>query len=209
MHCLAYGDAGAFRACLNARLCVQHRLPAPLGKDARLFGPQGAAQKCIITNTAITYCIKSLHCVFLIAHCIPQPKVTALATGITSTIGLVLMTLAAGGGGSNSSGALLLPGWCLLACGGGGMHVSGFHVSNLYGARKKEASSMLSAAFGERPRASLSLRRHFIAVHRIAVHPPQVVVRSSFLCSSSPRSLAARASPQSWRFTRPLVPFSP
>jgi len=76
------------------------------------------------------------------------PKVTALATGVTSTIGLVLMTLAAGGGGSNSSGALLLPGWCLLACGGGGMHVSGFHVSNLYGARKKEASSMLSAAFG-------------------------------------------------------------
>ena len=119
------------------------------------------------------------------------------------------MTVAAGGGGSSSSGALLLPGWCLLACGGGGMHVSGFHASNLYGARKKEASSMLSAAFGERPRASLS---PLAPLHRRSSYrraPPQVVVRSSFLCSSSPRNLAARASPQSWRFTRPLVPSSP
>mmetsp|Transcript_32831 Transcript_32831/g.77627 ORF Transcript_32831/g.77627 Transcript_32831/m.77627 type:complete len:309 (-) Transcript_32831:208-1134(-) len=32
---------GAFRACLNARFCVQHRLSASVGQDARLLGPQG------------------------------------------------------------------------------------------------------------------------------------------------------------------------
>lgn len=72
------------------------------------------------------------------------PKITSCITGLLTTIGIVMMVVTA----ATSESDTFLPGWVLMASGGGGMHVAGFHTSNLFGVRKKAASALLSASFG-------------------------------------------------------------
>lgn len=75
------------------------------------------------------------------------PKITSFLTGFLCTVGFSLLAAAT----SEGYDAALMPGWCLMAAAGGGMHMAGFQVSNLYAKSKRlkrKASAALSAGFG-------------------------------------------------------------
>ncbi len=71
------------------------------------------------------------------------PKVTAILSGTISLAGTILLAV------GKDLQQVFIYSWCLLSLGGAGMHIVGFHVTNLFpGTGKKTASASISAAFG-------------------------------------------------------------
>ena len=73
------------------------------------------------------------------------PKSTAIICGIICLVGFSLLASA----NEEELTSIFLPAWILLSLGGSGMHITGFHFTNLFvGDGKKKASTGISASFG-------------------------------------------------------------
>ena len=73
------------------------------------------------------------------------PKTTALVCSTVSLAGAILLAVTPNENLSDTC----FPDWMLLSLGGSGLHLSGFHFTNLFkGDGKKAASAGISAAFG-------------------------------------------------------------
>lgn len=76
---------------------------------------------------------------------IQGPKTTATICSVVCLLGICLLASAA----DESLTTTFLPAWILLSVGGSGLHITGFHLTNLFpGDGKKKASAGISAAFG-------------------------------------------------------------
>lgn len=74
------------------------------------------------------------------------PKATAVLSSIIIFASFILLATTPT---EELSGNFLII-WVLLSLGGSGVHISGFHMTNLFGSAKKAASAGISAAFGAR-----------------------------------------------------------
>ena len=73
------------------------------------------------------------------------PKTTAIICSILCLSAFSLLASVS----DESFASVFLPAWILLSVGGSGLHITGFHLTNLFlGDGKKKASVGISAAFG-------------------------------------------------------------
>ena len=73
------------------------------------------------------------------------PKLTSIICSFISLCGFCVLASSSG----DQLTSNFLPAWILISLGGSGLHISGFHFTNLFpGDGKKRASAFISAAFG-------------------------------------------------------------